>query len=148
MKTWQELRQEGSWSIAKSMMDVYRLFQDRLADGYARRAFAGLTIAHVHFLAQVNETGTRVSTIAEGLKTTKQYASRLAGELQTKGVIEMVPDPYDRRAVLVRPTERGQAFLEAAAEVRKELEQWFLAKLGPELIQQFAEILSRFTQPI
>jgi DNA-binding MarR family transcriptional regulator len=148
MKTWQQLRIEGDWSISKAMMDIYRFFQERSAAGYEKRGFHGLTVAHVHFLSQVEETGTRISAIAEGLGTTKQYAGRLARELDSKGLIELVSDPNDRRAVMVRPQEKGRAFLEAAAEVRQELERWFVATLGPDFAQQFVQILSQLARPI
>src|SRR5512138_1797579 len=103
MKTWQQLRDEGDWSISKAMMDIYRFFQERSAQGYAKRGFRGLTVTHVHFLSQVEENGTRISTLAEKLGTTKQYAGRVARELAAKGLIELVSDPDDRRAVMVRP---------------------------------------------
>jgi DNA-binding MarR family transcriptional regulator len=147
VKTWQQLRIEGAWSISKAMMDIYRLFQEHSAEGYAKRGFYGLTVAHVHFLSQVEEAGTHISTVAGGLGTTKQYASRLARELESKGLIELVSDPNDRRAVLVYPKEKGRAFLEAASEVRQELERWFDATLGPDLAQQFMQILSRLAKP-
>jgi DNA-binding MarR family transcriptional regulator len=147
MKTWQQLRVEGDWSISKAMMDIYRFFQERSAKGYEKRGFRGLTVAHVHFLSQVEETGTRISTVAERLGTTKQYAGRLAQELAAKGLIELAADPTDRRAVMIRPKEKGRAFLEAAAEVRQELERWFIATLGPELAQQFTQILDRLAHP-
>jgi DNA-binding MarR family transcriptional regulator len=127
------------------MMDVYRQFQDRAARGYEKRGYDGLTIAHVHFLARIEETGTRISQVAVELGTTKQYASRLAREMELKGLIELLPDAGDRRAVLACPTERGRPFLEAASEVRRELERWFDARLGPDLAREFMKILSKLS---
>ena len=68
-------------------------------------------------------------------------------ELKSCGLIKVMLDPSDHRAVLVRPTERGRAFLEVAAEVRRELEQWYIAKLRPDLAQHFMQIISRLAEP-
>ena len=92
-------------------------------------------------LTEIDEHGSRLSTVAAALGTTKQYAGKLARELESAGLIVLADDPADRRAVLAKPTARGRAFFEDACEVRAELEAEFLAGLTPSRAATFISLL-------
>jgi DNA-binding MarR family transcriptional regulator len=140
-RSWSELRQEMVNSPARAFGTIYRRFQDAANQAYAARGWKGLTLSHVQFLSETEETGTRLSDIASALKTTKQYAGRLAKEVASKRLIMLVTDPLDQRAVLAKPTERGWAFLEAACEVRAELEARYLGRLSKRHAAEFVATL-------
>jgi DNA-binding MarR family transcriptional regulator len=127
---WPDLRREMAASPARAFGTVYRRFQEAANQGYAARGWKGLTLSHVQFLSETEETGTRLSDVASALRTTKQYAGRLAKEMAAKRLVTLVADPLDRRAVLAKPTERGRAFLQDACEVRAELEARYLGRLS------------------
>jgi DNA-binding MarR family transcriptional regulator len=73
--------------------------------------------------------GSRITELAELAQITQQSMSELVAELERRGYVERIPDPTDRRAVLVRRTERGwqvnavsrQAVAEAQAEWETQL---------------------------
>lgn len=128
-------------SAARSFGTVYRRFQDEANRAYEARGWHGLTLAHVQFLSETEETGTRLSDIASSLKTTKQYAGHLAKDMAAKRLITLASDPQDGRAVLARPTERGRSFLQDACEVRDELEKRYLRTLTPRQVAGFVATL-------
>jgi DNA-binding MarR family transcriptional regulator len=128
-------------SPARAFGTVYRRFQEAANQGYARRGWTGLTLSHVQFLSETDEAGTRLSEVASALRTTKQYAGRLAKEMASKRLVTLVADPVDRRAVLAKPTERGRAFLQDACEVRAELEAWYLGRLSASRATAFVAAL-------
>jgi DNA-binding MarR family transcriptional regulator len=128
-------------STARAFGTVYRRFQEEANQAYAARGWKGLTLSHVQFLSETEETGTRLSEIAAALKTTKQYAGRLAKEMVAKRLVTLVADPLDGRAVLARPTERGRAFLQDACEVRVELEDRYLGRLSASRAAAFVAAL-------
>ena len=138
---WPDLRREMTDSPARAFGTVYRRFQEAANQGYAARGWKGLTLSHVQFLSETEETGTRLSDVAAALRTTKQYAGRLAREMAAKRLVTLVADPLDRRAVLAKPTERGRAFLEDACEVRAELEARYLGRLSTSRAAAFVETL-------
>lgn len=140
-RPWPELRQEMIDSPARAFGAVYRRFQDAANRAYAARGWKGLTLSHVQFLSETEATGTRLSDVASALKTTKQYAGRLAKEMAAKHLVTLVTDPLDRRAVLAKPTERGRAFLQDACEVRAELEARYLGRLVPRRAAAFVATL-------
>jgi DNA-binding MarR family transcriptional regulator len=123
------------------MGDLYRKFQIAAAARYAGLGWKGLTLAHVQFLAEVEESGTRLTEIAASLGTTKQYVGKLAREAAERGLVELLKDPSDRRAVRVVPIRKGRTFLADACAVRRELESEFLARLGPDRSRVFLKAL-------
>jgi DNA-binding MarR family transcriptional regulator len=129
-------------SPARAVATLYRRFQTAANEAYADRGWTDATLSHVQFLAETEEEGTRLSDVAAALETTKQYAGKLARDLESKGFITLVADPTDRRAVLAKPTRRGRAFFEDACEVRAELEAEFLANLSPSRAATFMAILT------
>jgi DNA-binding MarR family transcriptional regulator len=141
-RTWTELRAEMLGSPARAVATLYRRFQTAANEAYANRGWKDATLSHVQFLAETDEAGTRLSDVAAALETTKQYAGKLARDLESKGLITLVADPTDRRAILARPTRRGRAFFEDACEVRAELEAEFLANLSPSRVATFMATLT------
>jgi len=128
-------------SPARAVATLYRRFQAAANEAYASRGWMDATLSHVQFLTETEEEGTRLSDIASALETTKQYAGKLARDLESKGLITLTVDPTDRRAILARPTSRGRAFFEDACEVRAELEAEFLANLSPSRAATFVATL-------
>ena len=51
--------------------------------------------------------GSRITELAELAQITQQSMSELVAEVERRGYVERIPDPTDRRAMLVRRTERG-----------------------------------------
>jgi len=140
-RTWEELRAEMVNSPARAVATLYRRFQTAANEAYASRGWKDATLSHVQFLTETDEEGTRLSDVAGALGTTKQYAGKLAKDLESKGFITLSVDPSDRRAVLAKPTTRGRAFYEDACDVRAELESGFLSRLSPSRVTTFVALL-------
>jgi DNA-binding MarR family transcriptional regulator len=140
-RTWTELRAEMVNSPARAVGTLYRSFQAAANEGYARRGWTEASLTHVQFLSEIEEAGTRLSDVAAALGTTKQYAGKLARDLESRGLITLGDDPSDARAVLATPTSRGRAFFEDACDVRAELEAEFLARLSPTRATAFVAML-------
>jgi len=140
-RTWTELRNEMVSSPARAVGRLYRRFQAAANEAYGNRGWTGASLSHVQFLTEIGEEGTRLSDVAAALGTTKQYAGKLARELESRGFITLTADPADRRAILARPTRRGRAFFEDACDVRAELEAEFLAALSPSRVTAFVAML-------
>jgi DNA-binding MarR family transcriptional regulator len=140
-RSWEELRGEIASSPARAVGTLYRRFQAAANEAYANRGWKDGSLSQVQFLTETDETGTRLSDVATALGTTKQYAGKLAKDLESKGLVTLATDPTDRRAVLAKPTARGRAFFEDACAVRAELEAEFLARLSPSRAATFVAAL-------
>jgi DNA-binding MarR family transcriptional regulator len=63
-----------------------------------------------------------VSTLAARAQITKQAMAELVQHLEQHGYVVRVPDPTDRRAKLVQPTDTGRQVVAIAQELVPEVE--------------------------
>src|SRR3982074_2425673 len=78
-----------------------------VTEGLARAGFDDVRPAHSAVFQPLKAEGSRLSALAEGAQMTNQSMGYLVDYLQERGYVERVPDPSDRRATLIRLTERG-----------------------------------------
>ena len=72
---------------------------------------------HARALGVVTDrAGTRLSDLAEALHIAPRSATEVADALQARGLVERAPDPTDRRAVVLTPTDEGRRVQQEIAE--------------------------------
>jgi DNA-binding MarR family transcriptional regulator len=92
---------------------------------------ADVTPAQARALRHVVESGSmRPSVLAERLHIAARSATEVVDALEARGLAERGPDPDDRRATLVRPTEAARTELAEVDRVRREQSERFLAVLS------------------
>lgn len=91
-----------------------------IADG-----FADLRPAHSAVFMNLDPEGTRISVLAERAQMAKQSMGALVSYLERRGYVSVTPDSEDRRAKIVRRTEKGKA-TEAPARrnIARAQERW------------------------
>lgn len=87
--------------------------------------------------------GSRITELAERAQITRQAMSELIAELERRGYVERQPDPTDRRAVLVRRTERGWQVNVIAREVVQAAQQDWMAQVGE---REYDDLLTALRQ--
>ncbi len=97
-------------------------------------------------LSQLDPNGTRLTTLAERLGVTKQSVSQLISDLESSAYVQRVPDPTDRRASLVRFTERGWRFCQDVNRVRLELEADYESALGADTMKTLRDLLEQLVE--
>jgi DNA-binding MarR family transcriptional regulator len=80
--------------------------------------------------------------IKETLVTSGTMTNRV-DRLVTRGLVERLPDPHDRRGVLVRLTDEGRVKVDGALATLLEREQELLAGLDGASQQRLASLLRR-----
>lgn len=98
--------------------------------------------AHTQLFPHIDLSGTRQTVIAEKIGISKQAVGQLVRDLENMGTLERVPDPSDRRAQLVRFTQKGQLGLIAGLSVLAQLETDIAQKTSPELINRLKNDLA------
>jgi DNA-binding MarR family transcriptional regulator len=79
--------------------------------------------AHNALFGFLGRGGDRAAALAARAGITRQSMGEVIRELVGLGILEMVPDPTDRRAKLVRYTEEGLALAEAGFRHIGEVDQ-------------------------
>ncbi|MEO8425218.1 MAG: helix-turn-helix domain-containing protein [Actinomycetota bacterium] len=104
--------------------------------------FDGLKPWHMPILSLTPDGGARPTELARWAQVTKQALTQLICELLASGYIELVADPRDRRARIVRRTARPDAALARANAAIARLEADWSARIGAEQYQAFREVLA------
>ena len=101
-----------------------------------------VTPSQARALRHVMEAGSRrPSVLAERLHIAARSATEVVDALEGRGLVERGPDPDDRRATLVRPTEAARAELAEVDRVRREQSERFLAVLSERARKTLDRIL-------
>ncbi|HEU4461035.1 MAG TPA: MarR family transcriptional regulator [Solirubrobacterales bacterium] len=96
--------------------------------------FSDIRLVHGCVFRYMKEEGLRLTEIAERGNMTKQSAGEVVDDLVARGYVERFPDPDDRRAKIVRLTERGEAAHSYGFGLLDEIEQRWGERYGAERI--------------
>ena len=103
-------------------------------DLYALSAasFPGLRLRHYRLLSFVPAGGERLTRMASDAGLTKQALAQAIEPLEAGGYVEVVPDPSDGRARLVRLTDRGREVNETVRRHLADVERRWARRVGEE----------------
>jgi DNA-binding MarR family transcriptional regulator len=95
-----------------------------------------LRVVHRHEAA-------RMGTIAAHLRIAPRSVTEVLDALEERGLVRRVPDPTDRRAVLVELTDRGRALLAEVDEARDGESAAYLSVLSERDQAQLTRLLRK-----
>ncbi|MBO3742104.1 MarR family winged helix-turn-helix transcriptional regulator [Actinoplanes flavus] len=144
----------GQWARERPDLDTAamgvfgRIFRlSRLAGDVTERAYGRFGIGRPEFdvLATLRRSGEPFqlspgALAASMMLSTGGTTARL-DRLEKAGLVTRSPDPNDRRAILVRLTERGRALADEAVAAGLAEQQRLLAHLPPEKSAQLSALL-------
>jgi len=108
----------------------------------AARGFDDVRPAFSAVLRNLPVAGARVSDLAARAGMTKQSMGYLVDQMQTAGLVDVVPDLQDRRANTVRLTARGEQVVATGIELSRQFEAHLAELVGGRKIDQLRAILS------
>ena len=141
----QALEQARRSSLGHNLFEAARLLDQRALQRVnaapGRPAAVQVRPAHTRLFPYIDFDGVRITDLAARVGVTKQAVQPLVAELAAWGVVDVVQDPSDGRARLVRWTPFGvQANLHGLA-VLAGLEQELSDHVGMARLRSFAETL-------
>ena len=90
----------------------------------------------------VERDGVRLSDLADALHIAPRSATEVADGLQARGLVERTPDPADRRAVILRPTEEGLRVRAEVGRARAADNEELLSRLSADDRATLARLLT------
>ncbi|MGR6913501.1 MarR family winged helix-turn-helix transcriptional regulator [[Actinomadura] parvosata] len=95
---------------------------------------------HGAVLAYLDEEGSRATDLAAQSGQHKQVIGTLVDELVALGYVQRQPDPADRRAKLIVPTEKGRDHMAKSDAILAEMEAEHAKAVGEEAYAQFKRV--------
>ena len=123
-------------NVVVQLREAYEVLDDLVPARLVEHGFIDFRPAHSKVFEYLDETGTTVSVLADRATMTKQAMAELVAHLEERGYVLRVPDPSDRRAKLVMPTDRGQEVYRVARGLVPELHARLAHLLGEERFEQ------------
>jgi DNA-binding MarR family transcriptional regulator len=111
-------------------------FQRELYGKLAEAGHPEIRPRHGAVLAWLDREGTRATELSRLSGRHKQVIGTLADELDRLGYVERRPDPADRRAKLIVPTERGLDAIERTDAIVRAIERRNSRRLGKEAYEE------------
>jgi DNA-binding MarR family transcriptional regulator len=111
--------------------------QQELFTTLAAQGYDDLHPRHGAVLAYIDVEGVRATELSRLSGQHKQVIGTMVDELEALGYVHRKPDPADRRAKLVCPTDRGVAQMRAADKIMAAIQDRHARRLGREAFAQF-----------
>jgi DNA-binding MarR family transcriptional regulator len=117
-------------NVGRLLLRAQRAFEAELNARLRERGYGDVRLAHSALFAHVDPEGTRSSELALRAGMTKQSMGELVADLEEKGYVERLEDPVDRRARVVRLTDKGRRHVRDALAIIGEIEEGYARRLG------------------
>jgi DNA-binding MarR family transcriptional regulator len=143
MTTTKRRSERQQWNPDLGVLASQLLFslQDELFARLAQAGYDDLHPRHGSVLAYLDEDGIRATELARLSGRHKQIVGRIVDELEELGYVERRPDPADRRAKLIFPTERGLAQIRRGDEIVADIESRHADTVGRRSYAEFRDAL-------
>jgi DNA-binding MarR family transcriptional regulator len=105
--------------------------------------YPGLRTRHYRLLGFIPDTGIRPARMVELSGLTKQALAQALAPLEDGGYVEVVPDPDDRRARVVRLSDRGREVIAALLEMQGGYERVWAEQVGAARWAEAREVLTQ-----
>ena len=129
------------------MLDLVRTvywFDEQLQAGLDAKGWGKLSRTQSLVLVNVANGETRAARMAENLGISRQAMSQFLAEMVDNKLVELVPDPADRRARIVRFAPEAHAIRDDAQKILRDLEAELAAAMGTEDLGVMREGLRAF----
>jgi DNA-binding MarR family transcriptional regulator len=134
-------RQEN---IGRLLNGAVRRFEARIIDLMAEDGHAETRISHISFTRNLDQSGTRVTELAQRSAMTKQAMGELVDQCVDLGLVERRPDPADGRARVVMFTAMGLKWLEHCRRAVVQAEDEMRQELGSRQLDLVKRALKRY----
>lgn len=120
-------------------VSVWLASNSYVAEMYRRAAAEGfddMSIADGTIMGYLPFEGISIAGLAARRGATKQATHEAVQRLVKRGVLDLLPDPKDRRAKRVVHSERGLAFEAALQQIKRDMQREAEAAIGTEALAE------------
>ncbi|MFI9817813.1 MarR family winged helix-turn-helix transcriptional regulator [Saccharothrix variisporea] len=119
--------------------------QEELFTTLAERGHPDLRPQHGAVMAYLDAEGTRATDLARHSGQHKQVIGKLLDELEALGYVRRLPDPTDRRAKLVVPTEKGLDHMAESDAIMAAMDARHAEAFGAQRYADFKRMYAELT---
>ena len=91
----------------------------------------------------VGKCGIGITQLADAMQCGKSNATQIVDRMESENLVQRVPNPDDRRSILVQLTDEGQQQYEEGLALRREKLVTILSNLSKAEREQLVELLQK-----
>ena len=99
-------------------------------------------LQHQALFLNLGLEGARLTDLAEKASISKQSMGQVVNEVEQLGYIERIPAPSDRRAKIIRFTDRGLDLIKTGTEIGVDIQRRYADYISEERLKLLHEILA------
>lgn len=130
----ESLDHQRNQHLGRQMLMLERMFTGQALVSMQQQDIDDINLGHFSVLPYVDEQGVRATVIAQCSGISKQAVGKTLDDLKAKGYLMALPDPQDKRASLVRLTDKGVAMMRLALQATKDVERHWSSLIGDESV--------------
>ncbi|MFV2000967.1 MAG: MarR family winged helix-turn-helix transcriptional regulator, partial [Acidimicrobiia bacterium] len=127
--------------LARLLLDRFRWTDTALRTQLAALGWPAMTPAQSLVFATIDAGGTRPTDLAASIGVSRQAIHQTINELIDVDLLELVNDPSDGRAKLVRVTAAGRENIAAAKSALSQIEARLRRRIGSENVDALRSAL-------
>ena len=142
-------QEDGEEAIERLLHKATRAFDAELTARLRARGYTDIRRSHGAVFANIDDSGTRPSELAQRAGMTHPSMTELIAELEAKGYVTRQADEKDGRSRVVVLTRRGSRHRREARRIIAEMEREYRKRLGRpqmECLRQALLSLSTFAE--
>ncbi|MBK6286401.1 MAG: MarR family transcriptional regulator [Gammaproteobacteria bacterium] len=128
-------------NIGQALIEVARDYQKSALDAYAKVGHGKLQASHQSLLLHLGLEGARMTDLAERAGVSKQTMGQIIDEVEALGYVERTPAPYDRRAKIIKFTDKGIDLIKIGTIIGENIQQRYAQYIGPKMVTLLHKIL-------
>jgi DNA-binding MarR family transcriptional regulator len=117
-------------------------FREELIGRVGSFGYDDIRAGHGCVFGNIDPQGSRLTELAERAMITKQAVGEAVTDLERLGYVRREPDPEDRRAKIIRLTEKGEAAQQLGRDVIDSIERGWGERFGAEAVAAMREVLT------
>lgn len=121
-------------------------FRERIYSAVRKAGYNDLQRVHVLLFRYPTIADMRPSELAEQMGISKQAINDLLRQLETKGYLELRPDPSDGRARLITLTARGSELMELTRAVAQDIAEEWAQRVGRRRYESLRQTLLQLVE--
>jgi DNA-binding MarR family transcriptional regulator len=125
---------------------AYRCLIDELAARLSAAGFPNIRPPDGYMFRALQGEGRTSTELADLLDISKQATLKIIDSLEERGFVARHPVADDRRAKIVRLTERGLLAMQTAIQINRQIEAEFIAQIGAEDVGTLRAALTSFVE--
>ena len=127
--------------LMRSLLRAYYWMDESLQKLFEQRGLTVRTRTQTMLLVNISNGVTRSSDLARVLGISRQAVQQHISDLESDGLLHLIPDPKDKRANRIVFSESGAVFIREMLECLREAEELLLQRVGPERLDALRTVL-------